>query len=525
MITKDELFQSGNQERIWQKYCGFLDLSLTEFMEIQEELLMDQIDLVYDSPLAKKFMTRKPKDVSEFRRLVPLTTYDDYAAYLNEKNEDVLAVKPYCWTCTSGRGGTFKWVPWTERTVEMFARCGIAAAILSCANKKGEVNIGNGMRALQNLPPLPYASGILAQVMAQKMGLSLMPPLTGDSDQDFATRTQIGFKMALRSGVDVLSSLTSVLIKMGERFTESSGQIKFSWRMLHPQIMCRLITAWVRCKVEGRALLPKDLWPLRGLLAYGMDTDIYREQLVYYWGKQPLEIYSATEAGTIATQAWNKKNMTFIPFSSFREFIPEEEWLKSREDKDYQPSTVLVDELELGKRYEVVITNFYGMPFLRYRIGDLIRVVALEDKEAGIKLPQMVFDSRADDLIDIGGFTRLGEKTIWQAIANTKIKYEDWTIRKEYEQDRPILRLYIEPKQVIDAGDLERLIHRELVALDRDYKNLESMLGIRPLRVTILLPGSSQRYYEAKRRAGADLAHLKPPHMNASDAAIQDLLG
>ncbi|MCJ7654030.1 MAG: hypothetical protein MUO97_01810 [Dehalococcoidia bacterium] len=52
MITKDELFKTGDKERIWQKYCGFLDLSLTEFMEIQEQLLMEQIDLVYDSPLA-----------------------------------------------------------------------------------------------------------------------------------------------------------------------------------------------------------------------------------------------------------------------------------------------------------------------------------------------------------------------------------------------------------------------------------------------------------------------------------------
>lgn len=50
------------------------------------------------------------------------------------------------------------------------------------------------------------------------------------------------------------------------------------------------------------------------------------------------------------------------------------------------------------------------------------------------------------------------------------------------------------------------------------------MLGIRPLRVTILPAGSFQRYYENRKKAGADLAHLKPPHMNASDAIVEDLV-
>jgi hypothetical protein len=88
MTTEAELFKSGDQERIWKKYCGFLDLSLAEFMETQEQLLMDHFELIYDSPIARKFMPKKPKDVSEFRQLVPLTTYDDYAAYLNGENED-----------------------------------------------------------------------------------------------------------------------------------------------------------------------------------------------------------------------------------------------------------------------------------------------------------------------------------------------------------------------------------------------------------------------------------------------------
>jgi len=271
-------------------------------------------------------------------------------------------------------------------------------------------------------------------------------------------------------------------------------------------------------------MLPKDLWSFKGLACYGMDTSIYRDQVRHYWGKEPLEMYGATEAGTIATQAWNKKYMTFFPASCFFEFIPEEEWFKNQENEEYKPSTVLLDEVEPGKRYEVVISSFHGMPFMRYRLGDLIKVVALEDKEAGIRLPQMVFESRVDGIIDIAGFARLDERTIWQAIVNTGIKFEDWSARKEYEDNQPILRLYIELKEEINNNRLVEMVHQQLVKINKDYSDLESMLGVKPLRVVVIPSGSFQRYYEERKMMGADLAHLKPPHINASDDIIMSLI-
>src|SRR5208283_1645074 len=119
----------------------------------------------------------------------------------------------------------------------------------------------------------------------------------------------------------------------------------------------------------------------------------------YYWGRVPHEWYGMTECGAISMQSWTKKDMTFYPYNAFLEFIPEEDWIRNRQDSNFQPHTVLLNELEVGKTYEVVITSFHGMHLLRYRPGDLIRVTALEDKEAGIKLPQAIFYSRADFLI------------------------------------------------------------------------------------------------------------------------------
>lgn len=524
-MPKDAVFESGNKDKIWQKYCGFLDFTLTEFMEIQESLLMDEIDLIYGSPVVRKLMPERPKNVSEFRNMVAMTTYGDYAKYFNNKDESILPYKPYCWARTSARSGYPKWIPYSDRAADRLTIFTIAMMILAAASNRGEINIDMGVKILHNVPPSPYMSGILIGIVAEMMDALVIPPLDKYENTAFDKRIKDGFQIAMRSGVDILSSMTTVLIKIGEGFTESSGKMKLNRNMLHPQVIMRLLRALFVSKREKRGILPKDLWPLKGLCCYGTDTTIYRDQLMYYWGRKPLEIYAVTECGVIAANAWNKKNMTFVPLSCFLEFVPEAEYLKSLEDKNYQPATVLMNEVEKGKRYGVVITSFYGMPLLRYKLGDVIEVVSMEDTEAGIKIPQMKFVSRADGIIDIGGFTRLDEKTTWHALANTSIKHEDWCIRKEYDHDQSILHLYIELKEQVDASNIEERVHKELVRLDSNYRDLESMLGIRPLKVTSLPKGSFANYYEARKKEGADLAHLKPPHMNPSDTILRDLLG
>jgi len=523
-MIEDELFRLGNQEKAWNKYCGFLDLSLSEFMKIQEQLLMTQIDIVHDSPLAREFMPQKPKDVAEFRQMVPLTTYDDYAPYLNDKNEDVLAIKPSCWARTSGRGGSPKWVPYTQKSYELLGRIGVTAFILACTSRKGEVNVKSGMRAMQNMPARPYYTGVGIAALTEHLEVQMIPPLKEYEHQPFEKRLEDGFKMALRTGVDVLGALTSILIRMGETFADKSRGMKVSSYMLHPRVMWRLMQALIKSKWRKRPLLPRDLWPLKGLICYGMDTSIYREQLIQYWGKEPLEVYGGTEMGVLAIQAWNKKWMTFIPYFCFLEFIPEEEWLKSLEDKAYQPSSVLLDEVKAGKLYELVITNFHGMPFLRYRVGDLMRIMSVRDKETGIQLPQVIFESRADGIIDIAGFARLNEKTMWEAITNAGIKNLGWSARKEHESGKPILHIYIEPSEKIDAQEVERLIDAQLMTINSDYRDMVDMLKLHPLKVTLLPQGSYRQYYEEKRKAGADLSHFKPPQMNAPDSHIQQLL-
>jgi phenylacetate-coenzyme A ligase PaaK-like adenylate-forming protein len=272
-------------------------------------------------------------------------------------------------------------------------------------------------------------------------------------------------------------------------------------------------------------MLPKDIWTLKALPCGGTDTSIYKDKIAYYWGIEPYEQYGCTEEGAIATQSWNKKYMTFFPDAAFYEFIPEEEWYKWRSDTSYSPRTVLYNEVKPNKKYELVLTNFYGKPFVRYRTFDLMEFPVLQDTESGINLPQMSFVGRSDDLIDLAGFTGpIDERMVWKAIDFSGIEYKEWAMRKEIRDGEPILRLYIEPVGPTDKETICQKVHEGLKKYNSFYADYEAMIEKSALEVTLLYPGTFQSYMQEKQAMGTDLAHLKPAHMNPSDDTIQMLL-
>ena len=75
-------------------------------------------------------------------------------------------------------------------------------------------------------------------------------------------------------------------------------------------------------------MLPKDLWPAKGIVTGGLDSGIYHNRINELWGKRPLDMYVGAEGGVLATQMWDFGDKTFVPNLNFLEFIPEEEHLK-----------------------------------------------------------------------------------------------------------------------------------------------------------------------------------------------------
>jgi hypothetical protein len=528
MAKVAKLLREDKTRELWQRCCGFVDLNMEQFMAIQYQLLEEQIELLKKCELGRTVMRgAQPRSVEEFREQVPITTYGDYAHYLLEKREDVLPEKPIFWQRTSGRSGEYpcKWVPVTRRQYKELGDAFLGVFILASCRDRGDVVLEEHDKILYGAAPPPYASGSFFHRVDEFGIFDILPPISEAEKMSFEERIEKGFKMGLSEGMDVMFAITSVLVAIGERFGQGGGLKRITAALTNPKMLPRLLRAVVKSKLAGRPILPRDIWTIKGLIAGGADNGVYREKVKHLWGRYPLDVYGCTEGIIIATQTWDYNTMTFPPHFNFLEFMPEIEGRKWLADPTYQPVLFTLDEVEEGERYAVVITNFRGGAFVRYLLGDVVKIVSLRNEKLSINTPQVVFDSRIDGIIDIAGFTRLTERTVWQAIENSGVAYRDWAIRKE-AGEKPVLHLYLEPKQgvKITAGKATTLIHEELKKLDSDYADAETMLGLRPLKVTLLPEGTFQTYISKQREAGADLAHLKPPHINPSEDAIDKLL-
>ena len=298
MIKTSDLIRENRNEEIWMKHCGYLYLSMKEFMEIQKRLMLEQLTLLGKSIIGKEIMGGKtPSTIEEFRKVVPLTTYKDYVKYLNEKNEDVLPAKPYKWARSSGRStpNGYKWIPYTKQMYDTLADAAIGSMIMSSCTLEGEVRLERFDKILLATAPPPYLSGLLSYSTRDQLEINFLPSLEDGDEMDFGDRVAAGFKMAMRDGLDYFYGVSSVLAAMGERFESQSDSTKPSRDMLNPIVLWRLVKAMITSKINKRGLLPKDIWELKGISAGGTDTEIYGDKIEYYWGRRPLEHPESTE--------------------------------------------------------------------------------------------------------------------------------------------------------------------------------------------------------------------------------------
>ena len=521
-----ELLRENRTEELWQKCCGFVDLNIEQFMNIQNQLLLEQIELLKKCELGNKVMQgAKPNSVEDFRRQVPITTYADYAPYLPERIEEALPDKPILWQHTSGRGSeyTYKWVPVTRRMYDEFGDLMLAVLILASCKERGDIVLEEHDKLLYGLAPPPYASGSWAHRAAEEEIFDFLPPLDQAEGMDFQKRLEEGFRMGMSEGIDLMAGISIVLITVGERFGQGGGLKKVIPVLTKPKILLRLMKATLKSKLARRPMLPRDIWKLKGLMSAGADAAVYRQRIKEMWGRYPLEVYAATEPVIMALQTWDFKDMTFIPYLNFLEFIPEKEYEKHAEDCAYQPRTVLLDEVIPGEKYVLVITNFRGGPFVRYMLGDMIQITSLRNSELNINIPQMRYYSRADKVLDFFGAS-FTEQIIWQAIEDSGISYVDWVAHKETHEG---LRLHvlIEPKDAEQSEkEITELLDRQLRSTREDYAYMVEGQGFKLLKVTLLPSGAFQRYKAMQEASGVTMTRLKPPHINPSHDVLAVLM-
>ena len=508
----------------WERYCGFLDLSMPAFMAVQRRRLVEALPALAGSGIGRTFLGgHSIASVEQLRAVAPLTSFDDYRSFFQPLMSITLPEPPIFWATTSRLNLDEALIPYNQAAFEHLMDGTVAAFLLATADGRGDTRLEPQDRVLYNLPPSPYLSGMLPHGLAPRVRLRSVLDFHEAEDLDFQDKVALGFKRGLEGGVDLVVSMTSVLLKMGESFEQRPKGRSARGFLRKPQVAWRMLAALAKSKREGRPVLPKDLWKLKGLVCWGADTGVYRDQIRHYWGCDPYELLAITEGGILAMQSWTREGMTFVPGTNFLEFIRETDALAPDGTGSSELQTLLLDEIEPGERYEVVITSCVGMPFLRYRTGVLVDVLGAGDEEAGISLPQVQPAGRVHDLIDIAGFTRLDEQTVSTAMRDAGLSPFTWTARREHEGANPVLRVYLE-RDGRDQVDIEAALHRSLLDRDAYYRDLQEMLAVRPLRIAAIEPGAFRAYAGDRRARSVDLDRQAIPHINATDEEIAELM-
>ena len=138
-------------------------------------------------------------------------------------------------------------------------------------------------------------------------------------------------------------------------------------------------------------IIPR-IWPRMswiGGIGTGGFTPYVRRMRQYSGKSIPFNnlCYAASESFMAVARHMGDESYVLIPDSGFYEFIPIRE-----EEGDGRP--LLMDELEIGEDYEVIVTNLSG--FYRYRLQDVVRVTGYYNE-----LPLLRFVYRKDQLLSI----------------------------------------------------------------------------------------------------------------------------
>lgn len=509
-MTLDEKLKKKQYREIWEEYCGFLDLSLDSYVDIQERLLLEQMNIYGRCRLGRHIMKQAvPKTVEEFRTLVPLTTYDDYASFLLSKDEDSLPEKPLIWIQTTWEGGKHpvKTAPYTAGMINGHRGNFLATMILATSKSKGRFSLRGKERFLYGMAPLPFLSGLIPHMLEGELEVEFLPDQKVADSMRFSERNREGFRLGMSGGIDLFFGMSSVVARISESFGEpGSGTGGVNLLTTSVKMLPKLIKAGFKRKFKGERIYPKDLWNLKGLICTGSDSANYRQKIEDYWGIRPTEIFAGTEPTIVGTETWSKNGMVFFPDVNFYEFIPFAEVERNIADPDHIPKTYLIDELAEGEIYEIVMTSLKGGAFARYRVGDMFKCVSIKNEIDGISLPQFSFVDRVPTIIDIAGFTRITKTTIDEAVALSRLSIHNWFALKEYDEEkRPYMHLYVEVRFESLAEALTSAIIKEHLSIyfkyiDDDYKDLKKMLGIDPLQVSVIPYGTIEQYESAVGR-------------------------
>lgn len=403
--------------------------------EINKNLVLEMVKRNADTEYGKKYHFNEIKTIEDYKNKVPFSIYDDYAPYIERMvrgEAGLITNDPVVhYALTSGSVDNPKKIPVSEQTVKLYREYATQfsfAVINRALGKKWKKGRGLNLMEVkfEKLPNGLFAGSISGRgVYSIKNLLFLM--FTSPKEIVFPTEIMDSKYAHLRFAL-MDRSLSYIVSAFMTAVSDLMKYLEINWEILVediekgiinpdikiPEDVKKQLMTYIKPDPQRAAELRKEfekgfekpiiprIWPEFSFVhAIGSGGfSVYTDKMRHYLGDIPIyfSVYAASESIMAICNEMESQEFVLIPDSAFYEFIP----VDQDEDSD---ETLTLDQLEVGKDYEIVLTNTSG--FYRYRIKDVVRVVGWYKN-----CPKIQFVYRLNQMVSIAG-----EKTTEECIS------------------------------------------------------------------------------------------------------------
>ena len=507
--------------------------------EVNEKLLFNILEKNKDTEYGKKYNFDKIQTIEEYRKYVPICEYKDIEEYVeriyNNNEQNVLTSREVIgFAKSSGSVGKTKTIPKTKIDTSVYERYTVTK-FLALANQKLKEIKGKGIKPRKGISLLLHdptlndnglPSSNVADIAEKKYRLVepyfLILPIgrqftVGEIERNYAfSRFGLEYK-----------DCAFIFFVFAKGITEFIEYIRDNWQSLVNEIETGTLSEKEKINAETRKQLqaiikpnPKRANELRKEFEKGFDETILKriwpnlsvistigtsvsfegfiEEIKKYSKDVFIDysIYGASEGLMAAAFEPNNKEQVLLPDSCYYEFI--------EEDDEEAKRIYAIDELEVGKKYEVVLTNQSG--FYRYRIKDVIVVMGYYKN-----CPTINFVYRKGQLLNING-----EKTTIEHMNEalkrlsklTNIDITNWAVDVEKGDRLFRYAIYVENEQEKDLSQYSKELDQILCEVNFAYRQYK--FTIENPRIINQKYGTHKEWQEYKIKNGAPPSQVKP---------------
>ncbi|MDD6012163.1 MAG: GH3 auxin-responsive promoter family protein [Oscillospiraceae bacterium] len=512
-------------------------------VETQEKILLQIMDKNKDTEYGRKIGFKNVHSVADFQRIVPLTTYEDYDEYvermLNGESNLMMAAKCVRYCSSSGSVGKPKVLPKSAKDIFNMQSMGFAATP-ACAAKWFKKN---GMKFPKQVGPVAVIltghemkDGKMCNGAGQVPFTYLKPIskffMTTPNDflypenEEAVDSSYFHLRFALqRRDLTYLGSMVVTLL------TTMFDYFEHNWEMVCDDIEKGTIDPSVKCPDDLRKKWEKKFKPMperaeeiRRECRKGFDTPIapriwpdfvwsygmvgsnlkfYVQKLRKYIGDAPIHNmgYAAAEGYMAMPVELNVNDYVLLPRSLFFEFIPVD-------DPDCE-RPLTIGEIEVGKDYELVVTNFSGL--YRYKIEDVVRVTGYYNKT-----PKVEFLYRNNLAMNIANEKTTTQMVDWAAVKTQEklgISFKGYSFYADTNVDPVRYMLLAEPEGDISYDmipQIEDTLNEFLCESNEKYFKYRRWGMLAAPKVCFLKKDTYADYREMLKKQGKVLNQIKP---------------